>query len=161
MAAAVRNIYIVDTSSWITVEGHSAQNRILFFLSKLIDSGQVICPAEVWREVKRAPYLKAWLQSAKKPHVRHISDPEYFLIAGRVTYRFPTMAAARADKERGDQWVVAMGAYLKGRPAGTNYLVVSEEGFKRQSIPKACESFDVPHTTLFGMLRNEFPEEGF
>ena len=162
MAGTPDRVYIVDTSSWIAIESDPAENRILFFVSKLIEARKIICPPEVWAELKQVPRVKAWLDPLKEAHVKRIGAAEYFLTAGRVTGRFPMMAAARANKDKADQWVVAMGLYLNGPDRAKEHVVVSQEGYrKRQTIPKACAAMSVPHTDLIGMLRDEFPDEGF
>jgi hypothetical protein len=162
MAGEGDRVYIVDTSSWITIEHHPAENWILYFVSKLIEEGRIICPPEVWDELKQVPRLKAWLEPTKDTHIRRIGAAEYFLAGGRVTARFPVMAAARANKEKADQWVIAMALYLNEQDQGKEHVVVSQEGFrKRQTIPKACVAMSVPYTDLLGMLRHEFPDEGF
>jgi len=162
MAGEDNRVYIVDTSSWIAVESDPSQNWILYFVSKLIEARKIICPPEVWAELKQVPRLKAWLEPMKDRHIRRIGAAEYYLAAGRVTERFPMMSAARANKEKADQWVIAMALYLNEPGRAKEHVVVSQEGFrKRQTIPKACAAMSVPHTDLLGMLRDEFPEEDF
>ena len=51
MAQYDRAIYVVDSSSWISIEGNPAENKILYHLSALIDRGQIKCPPEVWDEL--------------------------------------------------------------------------------------------------------------
>lgn len=155
-------VYVVDTSSWISIEAHPAQNRILWHLGRLIEAGRVICPPEVRDEVLMCPQVIAWLQQYENRHVRRISDVEYLLEVGRVAHRFPQMAAVRGSKEKADHYVVGMASHLK-KTGSREYIAVSEEGMRRASrkISTACEAFGVRHMNLLDMLQNEFPEEGF
>lgn len=155
-------IYVIDSSSWISIEGHPAQNRILWHLGRLIEGGRAICPPEAKDEVIMCPQALAWLDQYKDRHVRRISDPDYFLLVGTVAHRFPQMAGVRGGKERADQYVVAMTAHLS-KTVGNQHIAVSEEGVRRASrkISAACAAFGVQHMSLMEMLRNEYPNEGF
>ena len=93
--------YIVDASSWIMVENHPAQNRILFCVGKLIESGKIQCPPEAWGEVKFCPWVLAWLEPLKDEFVQNISATEYLMMVGKVTHKFPAMAGARRPKDKG------------------------------------------------------------
>ncbi len=155
---------MVDASSWISVEGNPAQNRILFCLGKLIEQGKIQCPPEAWDEVEKCPWVKAWLEPSYGQFVRRINDVEYMLLVGRVTHQFATMSGARRRKERADQYVVATAAYLNSRSNPIRYSVVCEETDTQRAsrkITTACRSFGVESKDLFGMLREEFPDEGF
>lgn len=155
-------VYVIDSSSWISIEGHPAQNRILYYLGKLIEDGRAICPPEVKDEVIMCPQVLAWLDQYKEKHVRRLGEADYLLEVGRVAHRFPQMAAVRGPKEKADQYVVAMASHL-GKVEGTQHAAVSEEGTRRASrkISTACAAFGVSHVNLMEMLRDEFPEEGF
>jgi hypothetical protein len=153
--------YVIDSSSWISIEAHPAQNRILWLLGTLIESGRAICPPEVKSEVQSCPNVLAWLDQYKGRHVRRVEAAEYLLKVGEVARRFPQMAGVRGTKERADQYVVGMTAYLTAK-SGTPHVAVSEEGFRRpgRKISTACAHFGVGHMNLMDMLRNEYPDEG-
>jgi hypothetical protein len=53
--------YVVDTSSWIEIDDHPAQNRILSALVPLIEKGRIKIPPEVWEEFKETSQLVTWL----------------------------------------------------------------------------------------------------
>ena len=154
----------MDASSWISVEGNPAQNRILFCLSKLIEEGKICCPPEAWDEVEKCPWVKAWLEPYYGHFVKRISAVDYLLLVGRVTHEFHTMAGARRRKERADQYVVATAAYLNANSNPLKFSVVCEETDTQRASRKlvtACQKFGVESKDLFGMLREEFPDEGF
>ena len=156
--------YIVDASSWITVENHPAQNRILFCVGKLIESGKILCPTEAWGEVKFCPWVLAWLEPDKDDFVQSISTTEYLMTVGRVTHRFPAMAGARRRKERADQYIVATAMYLNATSNPTKHIVICEETDNQRASRKlvtACDALGVEHKGLLEMLRDEFPEEGW
>lgn len=144
-------IYIIDASSWISIEGHPAENRILWHLGRLIESGRAICPPEAKDEVVMCPQVLAWLDQYKEAYVRRIPDAEYLFEVGRVAYRFPQMAGVRGGKERADQYVVGMASYLN-KTSAAPHAAVSEEGIRRASrkISTACAAFAVPHMNLMG-----------
>jgi hypothetical protein len=153
-------VYVIDSSSWITIEGHPAQNRLLWLIGQLIETGRIICPPEVEAETELCDGVNAWLAQYKNKHVRRLADADYFLMVGRVTAQFPGMAGARGGKDKADPYVVAMAAHLNQK---TKHVAVSEEGFRRPSrkISTACAAFGVEHKNLVDMLRDEFPEEDF
>ena len=155
---------MIDASSWISVEGNPAQNRILFFLGKLIDDGKIQCPPEAWDEVDKCPWVKAWLEPHYIRFVKRISDVEYLMLVGRETHQFSTMAGARRRKERADQYIVATAAYLNATSNPTRTRVVCEETDTQRASRKivtACRAFGVEPMNLLEMLREEFPDEGF
>ena len=112
--------YIIDASSWISIEGHPASNLILFCISKLIEAGKLQCPTEAWDEVQRCPWVHAWLQQYRDQFVKNIGAVDYYGIVGQVTHR--VMAGARRRKERADQYVVAMAAYLNATTNPTRHM---------------------------------------
>lgn len=156
--------YVIDASSWIAIEGHPAQNLILFCLGKLIENGKVQCPPEAWDEVQQCPWVEAWLKPYKTQFVRAITSVEYLGIVGSVTHTFPGMAGARRRKERADQYVVATATYLNATTNPGRHVVVCEESAAQRPNRKlvtACKHFGVECTNLIGMLRAEFPDEGW
>lgn len=155
-------VYVVDASSWISTEGHPAQNLMLLCLGRLIESGKVISPPEAWAEVQNCPWVHAWLKQYQKEFVCHITTVEYYQTVGRVTRQFHVMAGARRRRERADQYVVGLAAYLNSTGDPNVHVVVCEEShIKRpnRKIRTACTAFGVESTDLFSMLKKEFPDE--
>jgi hypothetical protein len=156
--------YIVDASSWISVEGHPKQNPILFFVGKLIETGKIQCPPEAWDEVEKCPWVKTWLEPLRSQFVKNVGAVEYLAMVGSVTHRFHAMAGARRRKERADQYVLATAMYLNATSNPTTHVVVCEETAvqrKNRKLVTACDAFNVEHGTLIDMLRKEFPDEDF
>jgi hypothetical protein len=154
--------YIVDASSWISIEGHPAQNLILFCVGKLIESGKVKCPPEAWNEVQRCPWVKAWLAQYQSQFVQSITDVAYLLKVGEVTGAFNVMAGARRRKERADQYVVAMAVYLNATSNPARHIAVCEETAAQRPNRKmvtACNAFGVEAKSLIEVLQYEFPDE--
>lgn len=86
------------------------------------------------------------------------------LLVGRVTHQFATMSGARRRKERADQYVIATAAYLNTHSNQIRYSVVCEETDAQRAgrkITTACRAFGVESQDLVGMLRDEFPDDGF
>jgi hypothetical protein len=162
--SASNNVYIVDASAWISIEGHPAQNLILFCVTKLIEAGKMRCPSESWREVKKCPWVVAWLGGYKDRLLVSPGGVDYLLTVGRVTGAFPGMSGARSRKERADQYVVATAAYLNANANPTRHVVVAgESAVKRpnRKIPRACAHFGVECWPLMEVLKYEFPNEAW
>src|ERR1051325_10908593 len=93
-------IYVIDSSGWISIENHPAQNRILYSLSELIGAGRIQCPPEVWGELRRCDEVLAWIKHEREKIVRREADIAYFNMVGRVFFDFPAMCGARGSKEK-------------------------------------------------------------
>jgi hypothetical protein len=159
-AASAGPIYVIDTSSWIEIEGHPAQNQILSALAALIEVGRVKSVPEAEAEIKKCSNLNAWL----KPHRKSVfdaptNDPAYLLKAGEVTRKFPAMAGARGKKNKADPWIIARAIHLAHSPPAT--VIAEETAAKRASrkIPTACAALGVPCDNLMAMLKKEFSNE--
>jgi hypothetical protein len=88
-------VYVVDASSWISVDGNPDANRILLHLDILIQRGKVKCPPEVWNEIRSA-YMVGWLKGKRKDIVHSLRSNIGFLKkVGEVTIKYPAMAGAR------------------------------------------------------------------
>ena len=157
-------IYVVDSSSWISVEGNPASNRILSNLDILIQRGIIKCPPEVWAEI-RSEYMVAWLRGRKGSVVHNIRvNLDYLKLVGEVTGQFPGMAGARGSRNRADPYVVAYAAHRNGTENPTRCVVVCDESATvrpNRKIPTAYQAFGVEPINLLEMLRREFPHEGW
>src|SRR5690242_9630974 len=112
MAGDHRIEYVVDASSWISIEDNPAQNLILSKLGDLIEAGRVYCPPEAFAEAKKCLKVKTWLVQYEERVIKRLVDATYLLKVGIVAHKFPSMAGARGRKEKADPYVVAMAAYL-------------------------------------------------
>ena len=154
-------VYVMDTSSWIKIDGHPAQNQILDAIYRLAANGQIKSPSQVFEEVKRTSDIKDWLAQhramiAETP----TSDVDYLKRVGQVTAQFPAMQRARGTKERADAWVVGLAIHKKSNPE--EWTVVADETTGKRAnrkIPTACSAFGVKCMGLMGMLVAEFPDE--
>jgi len=89
MAQSGKAIYVVDSSSWISIEGNPAQNKILYHLSVLIERGQIKCPPQVWSELERCENVLAWIVSHRKAIVQNLrTRVEFLQTLGLVTGQF-------------------------------------------------------------------------
>lgn len=155
-------VYVVDASSWISVDGNPDANRILLHLDILIQAGKLRCPPEVWREV-RSEYMAAWLKPKRKSVVHSMrTNVDYLMLVGQVTAAFPAMAGARGTRNRADPYVVAYAAHRNKTENPTHCIVVCDESTAyrpNRKVPTACKAFDVEAITLLEMLKREFPDQ--
>lgn len=163
MAAQARPSYVIDTSSWLSIERHPAQNRILSVMVPLIEGGRVKVPVAVWDEFQITSSLTLWMKPFKEQIVdRHEYAPGYFAAVGAVTRAFPAMAGATGVKQKADPWVVGFAKY--GNDNGGQFVVVCDETLKNRpnrKIPTACAQYGLECKTLVEMLAYEFPADGW
>lgn len=156
-------IYVVDTSSWLFIEGHPAQNRILSALVPLIEAGRIKFPPQVWEEFKDTSDLLSWLEPYRDICIeRRTTDPSFLAMVGVVAHDFPGMAGSRGRRDRADAWVVATAAHSHDKPR--RWIVVTNESkVKRPNrrITGACARYKVLCLTLIEMLDREYPDDGW
>jgi len=150
-------IYVIDSSSWIATEGHPARTRILYAILKLVEQGKVACPPEVWKELKKCPWVLAWIGKQRKRIVRAITNSEYLSLVGQVAHAYPSMCATRGSKEKADGYVVAMAVHGSRTANPTPWVGVAEDHL----IRAACQEHQVGGIDLVEMLRREFPDENW
>ena len=103
--------YVVDSSALISIEERSDQNKILYYLSILIDDGAVKCPSEVWDELKKCLWVLAWLKESREKIVENMSqDLEFLALVGEITHKFHVMSGARGSRNKADPYVIAFAA---------------------------------------------------
>ena len=163
MAQSDRTIYVVDSSSWISIEGNPAQNRILYHLGVLIERGQIRCPPQVWSELERCEQVLAWVKPQRKQIVQNLRTRLKFLqTLGAVTGKFPAMSGARGRRNKADPYVVAHAVYVNETENPSKCVVVCDETLARRpnrKLPTACKAFGVESLSLMEMLAREFAEE--
>jgi hypothetical protein len=71
-------VYVVDASSWISIEGNPGANRILAHLATLVERGAIKCPPQALSEV-RSKYMAGWIKGFR----RQISHSFRFFKAAR------------------------------------------------------------------------------
>lgn len=155
--------YVVDASSWISVEGHPAQNRILHAIVGLIEAGRLECPPEAWDEVERCPWVHAWIDQHKEVLIqRHRTKVDYLVLIGQIAHQYPKMSGTRGRKNKADPYILAHAIFGNRTHNATRFAVVTNEGLVgRNKIPKACQDHGVDCMTLIEMLKKEFPDEGW
>lgn len=156
-------IYVMDTSSWLSIEGHPAQNRILSSLAALTEIGRIRIPPEVVAELVNVSDMVSWVKQLQEVLVeRNTTDVEYLLLAGRIAHRFPAMAGATGRRNKADPWVRATAIHGSANPH-TRVVVCDESLAKRpgRKIPTACKAYGIECLTLFEMLDREFPDDGW
>jgi hypothetical protein len=150
-------IYVIDTSSWLSIEGHPAQNRILSALVPLIEMGRIPFPPQVWDEFKETSDLVSWLEPYRDRCVeRRSTDPSFLATVGQIAHEFAGMSGTRGRRERADPWVVATA--LHSREDGKRWLVVcNESAVKRPNrrITGACARYKILCMSLLEMLDQE------
>lgn len=150
-------IYVVDSSSWISIEGHPAREGILYAVLGLIEQGKLACPPEVWDELKKCDWVLAWIGEQRKRVVRSLMDPEYLAAVGHAALAYPSMCATRGSKEKADGYVVAMVVRGNRTANPQQWIGVAED----QAIRAACSEYQAEGIDLFEMLRREYPDEGW
>jgi hypothetical protein len=155
--------YVVDASSWITIEGHPAQNRILYAIATLIQAGKIECPNEAWDEVQRCPWVKAWIdQYRNRMIVNYRQRVPYLLLVGEIAARYPSMAGTRTRRNKADPYVLANAIFGNQTYNPTRFAVVTNEGTGgKRKLPTACNDYGVECLTLLEMLKREFPDESW
>lgn len=147
--------YVIDSSSWISVEEHPARTLILYCIIQLIERGRICCPPEVWKELKKCDWVLAWLKDYRKKIVRSISATPYLALVGQVALAYPSMCATRGSKEKGDGYVVAMVVHGNRTTNPQCWVGVAAD----EKIRIACTEYQAEGIELLDMLRREFPNE--
>ena len=83
-------------------------------------------------------------------------------LVGQITYDNRGMSKPRGARDRADQYVVAMAAYLGETDHGHNYVIVTNETAarrKNRKIPYACQKRGIECISLMDMLRRAYPDE--
>ena len=159
------DVYVLDASSWITIEGHPARDQILWRLTQLIEADRIKSPPEVWDELKKCDWVLAWIGDQRSRIVINKNqNAEYLLdFVGPVTHQFSAMAGARGDKDKADPYVVALAAHSQ-RTSNLEWIVIADESLEsrpNRKIPTACAAYGVTPRTLMEMLEIEFPEDNW
>lgn len=161
---AERNdVYVLDASSWITIEGHPARERILWRLTQLIEADRIKSPPEVWDELKKCDWILAWIKDHRSQIVINRNQNVEYLLnhVGPVTHQFSAMAGARGGKDKADPYVVALAVHSK-LTSNADWVVVADETLEsrpNRKIPTACAAYGVACKTLAEVLEIEFPED--
>ncbi len=59
--SAEASVYVIDASSWISIDGNPDANRILAHIDILVQRGVVKCPPQCLKEVRSA-YIAGWIK---------------------------------------------------------------------------------------------------
>lgn len=161
--AADKCIYIIDTSSWLLIQGHPQSNRILDRLSTLMDEGRIKSPPEVFNELKKVGAVTAWVKANKRDIVENRnSDVDHLMRVGEVANAFPGMVGVRCKKNKADPYVVSLASL--GSPNPGKWVVVCDETLAKRpnrKLPTACAAFGIEALGIFEMLEREFPDDGW
>jgi hypothetical protein len=157
-------VYVIDASSWISIDGNPDANRILAHLAILIERGAIKCPPQALREV-RSKYMAGWIKGYRKEIAHSLRANLNFLkLLGEVTFKFSAMAGARGARNRADPYVVAYAACRNKGENPTKCVVVSNESVAvrpGRKIPTACKAYGVEAISLVEMLKREFPDQSW
>jgi hypothetical protein len=151
------DVYVLDSSSWISIEGHPAQDAILYRLLKLIEAGRIVSPPEVWDELKKCDWVLAWIGDKRKQIVRSFASPDYFALIGQVASAYPSMCATRGSKDKGDGYVVASVVHGSRTSNPQRWIGVAED----EAIRTACSEYQQEAIDLAEMMSREFPDESW
>jgi hypothetical protein len=81
-------VYVIDASSWISIDGNPDANRILAHIDMLATRGAVKCPPQCLNEVRNA-YMAGWIKIRRR-QVSHTlrTNIEFLKMLGDVTFKF-------------------------------------------------------------------------
>jgi hypothetical protein len=154
--------YCIDASSLIKLKQDYPKKSfpgVWVKMSQLADSGRLISPIEVYKEIRRDDELLPWAKEFKKVFKR--LDSEQIELVREIERRFPQLAKPGKFTAAADPFVVAL-AQLENRKATASLLkvqhsccVVTEEGAGKQNIPAACAYYKVGCVTLVGLVARE------
>jgi hypothetical protein len=155
--------YVVDTSSWIEIDDHPVQNRILSALVPLIENGRIKFPPEVWDEFKETSQLVTWLSPYKEIVLENRrTDVHYLMTVGQIAHKFPGMSGTRGQKKKADPWVVGLAIHGNGNPHLR--IVVCKETLQNRpnrKMPSVCAQHGIKCISLVEMLDREYPNDGW
>lgn len=157
------DIYIVDTSSWLRIQEHPDGNRILDAMYRLVSSGRIKAPPEVFDELKQLNEASGWVKLHKSSILENRNaDIEYLMLVGEVAHACQAMSAIRSAKNKADPYVVALAKHLSSNPG--KCVVVADETLKSRpgrKLPSACGKFGIECVNVLELLQREFPNEGW
>lgn len=155
-------VYVIDASSWISVDGNPDANRILACLDVLAERGALKCPPQCLNEV-RSEYIAGWIKIRRKQLSHSVRTKlEFLQLLGNVTFKFAAMAGARGAKNKADPYLVAYAAFRNATENPIRCVVVCNESVAfrpSRKIPTACRAYGVECCSLEEMLIREFPNE--
>lgn len=153
-------IYVIDTSSWLSIEGNPAQNLILSRISILAERGRIKVPPEVIEELTQVSSVVDWVRQNQNLLLeRNTSSVEYLLLGGRIAHEFPAMAGTTGKRNKADPWVIATAIHGGRNPHA--HVVVCDETIRKRAgrkIPTACQKYKVECCSLMEMLAREFDD---
>ena len=156
-------IYVIDTSSWIAISEHPAQNLVRDRLATLFEAERIKFPIEVFNELTQVSDFVKWLQQYKTVACENFrSDVSYLKLVGEITFRFPAMVGARSTRNKADPYVVATAVHGAQNPH--RRLVVCDETITvrpGRKMPTACAAYDISCISILTMLDQEYPEDGW
>jgi hypothetical protein len=155
-------VYVIDASSWISIEGNPDANRILSHLDEVSQRGAIKCPPQCLNEV-RSEYVAGWIKIRRKQLSHTLrTNVEFLKVLGDVTFKFAGMAGARGIRNKADPYLVAYAAFRNAAENPTKCIVVCNESPVRRAsrkLPTACKAYGVETITLAEMLKREFPDQ--
>jgi Domain of unknown function (DUF4411) len=154
-------IYVLDASSWISIDGNPDANRILSCLDRLIERGAIKCPPQCLNEV-RNEYMAGWIKT-RRTQISHTlrTKVEFLKLLGEVTFKLAGMSGARGKRNRADPYLVAYAAHRNRTENPTTCIVVCEESAVKRAnrkLPTACKAFDVEPIALLKRIKPFDPD---
>ena len=156
------NIYIIDSSSLIELNKHSAMDVFVSVwknISDLIDNDRLVAPKEVLNEIKDYDDVLAnWAKNQKKlfknPSARQIE------IVQEILRDYPALIDVNV-KHSADPWVIALAIELSSSSQKTlvkiKRIIVTEEKLRgdKVRIPFVCNQKSIEAIDIVEMFRTE------
>src|SRR5882724_4755496 len=150
-------IYVVDASSWISIDGNPDANRILSHLDKLIERGRIKCPPQALNEVRNA-YMAGWIKARRKQISHSLrSKVEFLALLGQVTFQFAGMSGARGKRNRADPYLVAYSAYRNKTENPTKCVVSRQRSGQTENYQPPARPLASNRSILRKCLGVSFP----
>lgn len=153
--------YVIDASSLIDLNKF---NPIDLYptpwerIEKLIETGVLLSPIEVFKEVHRDEMLVQWLKDHKqmfKPITKKQTE-----IVAQILKKYPSIINVKKENAA-DPWVIALAVEMSEPQKQSTlikikWLVVTEEKKKglQVKIPLICEDYKIEYLKIFDMFRN-------
>lgn len=153
--------YVIDASSLIDLNKF---NPIDLYptpwqkIEKLIETGSLLSPIEVFKEVQRDEMLVQWLKNHKQMF-RPITKKQTEIVA-QILKKYPSIINVKKENAA-DPWVIALAVEMSEPQKQSTlikikWLVVTEEKKKglQVKIPLICEDYKIEYLKIFDMFRS-------
>lgn len=160
------NVYCIDTSSLIELKIKYPREvfpTLWEKMEELIQSGRIIAPIEVKKEIEKGDdELKKWVRGKKRNRMFIKPDENQVMKVKEILKDFPFLAKPdKPDEPNADPWLFAVVLVKieeeKERLIQYNsYIIVTEESQRKpKKIPAVCKEIGIVSINLIGLFKEE------